>query len=59
MTYNNATVRLYMIAGYDLASRDTGSDSDPYLRISCGETLIDERDFHLDDEPNPQFNRVF
>lgn len=24
-------VRVYMISGYDLASRDIGSDSDPYL----------------------------
>ncbi len=29
-------VRLYMVSGYDLASRDNGGFSDPYLIISCG-----------------------
>jgi len=49
MTFSNATVRLYMIGGYDLASRDMGSDSDPYLRITCGETVLDEREFYEED----------
>ena len=30
-------VRVYMINGYDLASRDIGGFSDPYVKISCGD----------------------
>lgn len=42
-------VRVYMIEGYDLASRDIGSDSDPYLVISVGDQVFNERDnYQLD-----------
>lgn len=38
-----------MIEGYDLASRDIGSDSDPYLVISVGDQVFNERDnYQLD-----------
>lgn len=39
-------VRLYVISAYDLAKRDIGSDSDPYLRITLGNKVVDERDFY-------------
>jgi len=29
-------VRIYMIEGFDLASRDIGGFSDPYLILKCG-----------------------
>lgn len=29
-------VRIYMISGFDLASRDLGSESDPYLILKLG-----------------------
>lgn len=29
-------VRIYMISGFDLASRDMGSESDPYLILKLG-----------------------
>lgn len=37
-------VRVYMIEGFDLASRDIGSDSDPYLIIRCGNKIYNERE---------------
>ena len=33
-----------MINGYDLASRDNGGFSDPYLKINCGSKTYNERD---------------
>ena len=33
----DAIVHLYLIQGYDFASRDIGSHSDPYLIVRCGE----------------------
>jgi len=36
-------VRIYMIEGFDLASRDIGSDSDPYLKLRCGNKIYNER----------------
>jgi Ca2+-dependent lipid-binding protein len=52
-------VRLYMIEGFDLASRDLGSESDPYLKIKCGNKLYDERDNYAMDERNPKFHKMF
>jgi len=28
-------IRFYAVAGYDMASRDNGSDSDTFLRLEC------------------------
>lgn len=33
----DAIVHLYLVQGYDFASRDIGSPSDPYLIVRCGE----------------------
>jgi hypothetical protein len=37
-------VRLYVLEGFDLAQRDIGSFSDPYLKIKCGAKKFNERD---------------
>lgn len=39
-------VRLYVVCAYDLAKRDIGSDSDPYLQITLGNKVVNERDFY-------------
>jgi len=52
-------VRVYMIEGFDLASRDIGGFSDPYLRLKCGTKLFDERKNYVLDEPNPKFCKNF
>ena len=36
-------VRLYMISAYDLASRDNGGESDPYLVVSIGDKKFNDR----------------
>ena len=48
-------VRVYMINAYDLASRDIGGFSDPYIKISCGDQEFDERDNYVLDDPKPEF----
>jgi len=35
-----------MICGYDLASRDNGSFSDPYLRVTLGGKTYNERSIY-------------
>jgi hypothetical protein len=35
-------VRIYMIEGFDLASRDIGGYSDPYLILKCGKKIYNE-----------------
>ena len=52
---NECIVRVYMVNAYDLASRDIGGASDPYVKISCGEEEFSERDNYVLDEPNPDF----
>lgn len=53
------TVEAYVLEGFDLASRDIGSFSDPYLKISVGERSYNTRDEYKLDEPNPKFNKRF
>ena len=44
LAQNKCIVRLYMVSAYDLASRDNGSPSDPYLYITCNNKIVNERD---------------
>mmetsp|Transcript_9294 Transcript_9294/g.6660 ORF Transcript_9294/g.6660 Transcript_9294/m.6660 type:complete len:253 (-) Transcript_9294:589-1347(-) len=53
------TVEAYVLEGFDLASRDIGSFSDPYLKITVGSKSYDTRDNYFLDEPNPKFNQRF
>jgi Ca2+-dependent lipid-binding protein len=48
-------VRVYMIEGFDLASRDIGGFSDPYLILKCGKKVYNDRKNYILDEPNPKF----
>ena len=44
-----------MISAYDLASRDIGGFSDPYMKLKVGDKEFNERDNYVLDEPNPGF----
>ena len=55
----DAIVHLYCIQAYDLASRDIGSASDPYLIITCGDMVFNEVDNYQNDQPNPKFNKRY
>lgn len=52
-------ILLYMLDGFDFASRDIGSFSDPYLIISCGTRVMSERDNYQLDQPNPEFYKLY
>ena len=55
-----AMVHIYILEGYDFASRDIGSPSDSYLYITSGSEIIyNGRDDAQMDEANPQFNMHF
>jgi len=59
MAQTKCIIRVYMINGYDLASRDNGSFSDPYLILSCGKKIYNERSIYIEDEPNPDFYKSY
>ena len=48
-----------MVEAFDLASRDNGSPSDPYLYITCNNKIVNERDNYQLDEPNPKFYKSY
>jgi Ca2+-dependent lipid-binding protein len=54
-----AVVDLYMLEGFDFSSHDIGSNSDPYLIISCGDMVYNERDNYQCDQSNPKFNKLY
>lgn len=52
-------VRFYAIEGFNMQSRDNGSDSDTYLKLICNGKVFDERDNYQLDEPNPKFYKMY
>jgi len=52
-------IELYVLEGFDFASRDIGSHSDPYLFVKCGNREFSERDNYQLDEANPKFYKLF
>lgn len=52
-------VRVYMIEGYDFASRDFGGFSDPYLILKLGKKKFNERENYQLDQPNPGFYKHY
>ena len=58
-TKTPACIQLYVLWCYDLASRDIGSASDPYLFITCGDKNYNERDNYQLDNSEPEFYKMF
>jgi len=52
-------VRVYMLDGINMVSRDSGSDSDPYLIVKLGKKAFNERENYQEDEPDPKFFKYF
>jgi hypothetical protein len=48
-----------MISGSDLADRDIGGFSDPYLKLSIGSKVFNDRDHYVLDNHSPKFNKHF
>ena len=55
-TVTLCNVNLYILEGFDLASRDIGSFSDPYFKVTLGKTVVHNSARYQLDEPNPRFN---
>ena len=58
-TQTPACIQLYVLECYDLASRDVGSKSDPYMFIQCGDKNYNERDNYQLDESEPKIYKMF
>lgn len=54
-----SVVRVYMISGFDLASRDMMGMSDPYLILKLGSKKFDERKNYVLDCDKPGFYKHF
>ena len=59
MTKTQCVIQLYVLEAFDLASRDIGSFSDPYMYVKCGDREFSERDNYQLDEPNPKIYKLF
>lgn len=59
MAVEECQARLYLLEGFDFASRDLGSFSDPYCVITCGDKVYSGRNKYQLDEPNPKFFEVY
>lgn len=46
-------VRVYLLEGLGMVSRDSGSDSDPYCIVKLGKKKYNERENYQEDEPDP------
>lgn len=55
LKHNKMIVRIYMIEGFSLASRDIGGFSDPYLILKCGKKSYNERKNYVLNDPDPKF----
>lgn len=51
--------KLYLLEGYNFASRDMFSLSDPYLIIKCGKTEINEQKEYQTDTAEPTFYKCY
>ena len=49
--------RVYVVSAKDLAPRDAGSSSDPYVRIKFGKDSVSSKDNYKPDTLNPIFGR--
>lgn len=48
-----------MISGFDIATRDIGSPSDPFLILKCNGTTFNERENYQLNERNPSFYKYY
>jgi len=59
LSKTQCVIQLYVLEGFDFASRDIGSFSDPYLFVKCGNREFSERDNYQLDEANPKIYKLF
>lgn len=47
-------IRVYVVDAFDLVSKDSFSNSDPYVRVKVGKTVVSDRENWQEDCPNPK-----
>ncbi|KAJ7992465.1 hypothetical protein DPEC_G00278830 [Dallia pectoralis] len=52
-------VRIYVVRCIDLQPKDTNGLCDPYIKISLGKNVIDDRDNYKPNTLNPELGRMF
>lgn len=59
LTRTKAIVRVYVIEGFNFASKDIGTASDPYLVLTCGKKTFNEKENYQLDQMNPTFFKCY
>ncbi|XP_051779715.1 myoferlin-like isoform X2 [Erpetoichthys calabaricus] len=52
-------VRIYIVRGVDLQPKDNNGLCDPYIKISLGKKVIEDRDHYIPNTLNPMFGRMY
>lgn len=53
------TVRIYIVRGLELQPQDNNGLCDPYIKISLGKKVIEDRDHYIPNTLNPIFGRMY
>ncbi|XP_057593481.1 myoferlin isoform X3 [Hippopotamus amphibius kiboko] len=53
------TVRIYIVRGLELQPQDNNGLCDPYIKITLGKKVIEDRDHYVPNTLNPVFGRMY
>nr|XP_019595132.1 PREDICTED: myoferlin isoform X1 [Rhinolophus sinicus] len=53
------TVRIYIVRGLELQPQDNNGLCDPYIKITLGRKVIEDRDHYVPNTLNPVFGRMY
>ena len=59
LSEHKAIIFLILFQGIDLEPRDPDGKSDPYIKISIGRKVIDDKDNYVPGDLNPIFGKMF
>ncbi|XP_023498156.1 myoferlin isoform X1 [Equus caballus] len=53
------TIRIYIVRGLELQPQDNNGLCDPYIKITLGKKVIEDRDHYIPNTLNPVFGRMY